>query len=167
MFVASHLEFSKYPGGVPSVVAPEVRRFLEDHGVPRAVLTIFRAVEEPFVPSCAELAYSVNGVAIGYSREDDEICISSDTGQVLILASWSPAAPLVVNRDIAAFVDSLIMLNGMLPLYGVDRDLDVSEAAADRLRFELQRLDVTSTEDPNSFWSAFLDDVAVGDYPGK
>ncbi|WP_373301086.1 SUKH-4 family immunity protein [Streptomyces griseoloalbus] len=86
---------------------------------------------------------------------------------MILLASWSPAAPLVVNRDIAAFVDSLVMLNGMLPLYGVDRDLDVSEAAADRLRFELQRLDSTSTEDPNGFWSAFLDDVAVGDYPGR
>jgi hypothetical protein len=167
MFVAPHLEFSKYPDGVPSVVAPEVRRFLEDHGVPRTVLTIFRAVDGLLVPSCSDLGYSVNGVTIGYSREDDEICIDSDTGQVFLLASWSPAAPLVVNRDIAAFVDSLVMLNGMLPLYGVDRDLDASEAAADRLRFELQRLDSTSTEDPNGFWSAFLDDVAVGDYPGR
>ena len=167
MFVAPHLEFSKYPDGVPSVVAPEVRRFLEDRGVPQAVLTIFRAAEGLFVPSYADLWCSVSGVAIGYSREDDEIYISSDTGQVLLLASWSPAAPLVVNRDIVAFVDSLVMLNGMLPLYGVDRDLDASEAAADRLRFELQRLDMTSMEDPNGFWSAFLDDVAVGDYPGK
>ncbi|MGW8883918.1 SUKH-4 family immunity protein [Streptomyces sp. NPDC055749] len=167
MSMAPHLKFSKYPDGVPSVVTPEVRRFLEDHGVPQAVLTIFRAVDRPFVPSCAGLGYSVNGVTIGYSREDDEICISSDVGQVLLLASWSPSAPLVVNRDIAAFVDSLATLNGMLPLYGIDRDLDVSEAAADRLRFELQRLDTTSTEDPNGFWSAFLDDVAVGDYPGK
>ncbi|MFD5678698.1 SUKH-4 family immunity protein [Streptomyces bacillaris] len=102
------------------------------------------------------------GVTINYSREDDEVCIDSGTGPALLLALRSPAAPLVMNRGIVAFADSLVMLNGMLPLYGADRDLDASEAAADRLRFELQHLDSTSTEDPNSFWSAFLDDVAVG-----
>ncbi|WP_435651385.1 SUKH-4 family immunity protein [Kitasatospora purpeofusca] len=165
--MAPHLEFSKYLDSPPLAVAPEVREFLRDHGIPQTILTIFHTVDAPFIPSSSELGYSVNGITIGHSREGDEICIDSDSGKVLLLASWSPAAPLVVNRDIFAFVDSLIMLNDLLPLYGADRDLDESEAAADRVRLELQRIDGVSVEDPNGFWSAFLDDVSVGDYPGE
>ncbi|MFJ6900189.1 SUKH-4 family immunity protein [Streptomyces hokutonensis] len=161
------MEFVKYGEGIPSVVRDDLRNYLEWNGIPRNVLTIFRAADSLRIALGAGVEYHINGLVVGFSREDEEICVDLDNGRVFLLADWSPTSPLQVNRDIYSFVESLVALQGMLPLYGRDRDLDESATAEVRVRAQLERIDPISIEDPNSFWSAFLDDVAVGDYPGQ
>ncbi|MFJ8020355.1 SUKH-4 family immunity protein [Streptomyces sp. NPDC096311] len=162
----SQFKFVTYRGKLPSAVSGDLAKHLEERGVPGAVLTIFRAVGSPYIASCAGMGYRIKGLVVGFSREDDEICVDLETGRVLLLASWSPASPLQVNRDIFSFVKSLVELQDILPLCGRERDLDDAEVAEMKIRAQLQRIDPLSIEDLNGFWGAFLDDVGVGDYPG-
>ncbi|MFI1652284.1 SUKH-4 family immunity protein [Streptomyces avidinii] len=134
--------------------------------IPREVMTIFKAVGNPHPPEGKGCDYSVNGVVIGYSREGDQICLDLDTGRVLLLASWHPESPLVVNGDLDAFTQSLRALVALSPLYGDTSDLDDAERAEARVRNAIEEIDATSTVEPDGFWSAFLDDVGVGDYRG-
>ncbi|MFD4866239.1 SUKH-4 family immunity protein [Streptomyces sp. NPDC058412] len=134
--------------------------------IPAEVMTIFKAVADPHPPEVGGYGYSVNGVVIGYSRGGDQICLDLDTGRILLLASWYPESPLVVNRDVDAFSKSMLTLLAMSPLYGETPDLDDADRAETRIRDAIEGIDATSTAEPDGFWASFLDDVGVGDYRG-
>jgi hypothetical protein len=135
------------------------RAFLRDRGLPRQVITIFRAA-----PVLRSAPAAVPGVVIGYSREDDEIVADLDSGRVWLAASFRPGAPILVNAHLPAFVQSLVEVAARYPFYPPDRDPEQAQRAADELRTLLEEIDPESTKDPDGFWAAFLDDVAVGDY---
>ncbi|MCX5122907.1 SUKH-4 family immunity protein [Streptomyces sp. NBC_00347] len=147
-------------------LASKAAEMLTSGQIPREVMTIFRAVQSPHRPEGDDFEYVMNGVVLGHSREDDEICLDLDTGRILLMASWHPESPLVVNTDLEAFAKSLQTLLALSPLYGDTADLDDAERAEARVRNAIEEIDATSTIDPNGFWSAFLDDVGVGDYRG-
>jgi hypothetical protein len=136
-----------------------IRALLRDSGVPRKVITIFRAA-----PVLRPAPPGLLGVVIGHSREEDEIVVDLDSGRVWLAASFRPGAPILVNAGLAAFVRSLVEVAARHPFYPPDRDPEQAERAADELRDLLEDIDPESTKDPDGFWAAFLDDVAVGDY---
>ncbi|WP_194904821.1 SUKH-4 family immunity protein [Catenulispora rubra] len=139
---------------------------LQGRGLPEHVLTIFRAVDQLRGPSTADLDYDVDGWVIGYSREDDELCLDRASHRVLLLATWRPDAAIAVNDSLTSFVDCLDAVLGMAPFYPQGVDMRVSIDVARSVRDVIDGIDRVATLDPDGFWGAFLDDLANGDYPG-
>ena len=160
------VDFVRYGADAVEGCSPEAIAFLTERGVPREVITIFRAAPQPVRMSATLNGREVGGTVIGLSREDDEIFLEDDTGRVFLLASWGPGKAILVNDSIQAFVESLVMVQSRYPFYPPGSDLDTAEHAEESLRESLEKVDETATADPDGFWSAFLDDVAIGDYSG-
>ncbi|WP_250008183.1 SUKH-4 family immunity protein [Actinoplanes sp. M2I2] len=142
----------------------EAKAFLQETGLPLSVITIFQADAEPARTSVTIGGRTVDGLVLGHSREEDPLFLDYADGAVWLLASWRPAAPIPVNAGVTAFVESLALVASAYPFYPADADLDDAGSAEDRLRESLETIDVVSTADPDGFWSAFLNDVGVGDY---
>jgi len=148
--------------GFPTAVA----EVLLERGLPRRVITIFTAASSVAGNSRSFGKREVDGLVVGFSREDDELFVDFESGRVWLLASWGAGEPILTNGDLRSFVDSLVLVESRYPFYPPDRDLDIAEQAEESLRGALEEIDSASTADPDGFWSAFLDDVASGDYAG-
>lgn len=161
------MDFVKLDAAAADDCPPEVSAFLRGTGLPRKVITIFEAAPAAG-KRCALLGgREIAGITLGHSREQDEIFLDFESGRVWLLASWRPDQPILVNSSLRAFVDSLMLAAARYPFYPPDRDLDDAERAEGALRDALEEIDESSTGDPDGFWSAFLDDVANGDYAGQ
>jgi hypothetical protein len=161
------MDYVKFEADAVEGCPSEARVFLQEPGLPRKVITIFEAASEIAPKSTDFNGRKIDGIALGSSRERDELFLDFEGGRVWLLASWRTNSPILVNCSVRSFVESLALVESMYPFYPSDRDLDMAEGAADSLRVALEGIDIMSTADPDGFWSAFLDDVANGDYAGE
>jgi hypothetical protein len=105
------------------------------------------------------------GIVLGYSRENTELYLEFESGNVCLL--WPhESGRSVVNRSLGAFRESLLQVDSRYPFYPGDRDLDTAGEAEEGLRQILAGIDEVATAEPDGYWSWFLDDVGVGDYAG-
>jgi hypothetical protein len=138
--------------------------YLVEHGLPRQAITIFRAATKIETAHVFLDGSYTAGVVLGESREEDDIFLDGASGRVWLLRSWGDTSPVMVNAALPWFVESLAWVHGRYPFYPHNRDLDDAEEAEQEIRHALESIDPASTAEPDGFWCAFLDDVAVGDY---
>ena len=159
------MEFIRYGGTPPRGCPSALWDDLCLTGLPKKVITIFKASPEPVLASANLDGHRTNGIVLGYSREDQELYLDFDSGKVWRL--WvEDSGHMIVNRSLQAFRESLIWVDARYPFHPSDRTLDAAWVAEQAIRQALVDIDDTATAEPDGFWSAFLDDVAVGDYAG-
>src|SRR5262249_2793097 len=127
--------------------------YLLEHGLPRKVGTIFSAATRSAKSSRVFNDQEVDGIVLGFSGDHLEICLDFRVGKVWLLAPWRPDQPILVNSSVRAFGEALEAVASM--------DADSSEES---FRKALEDIDAESTADPEGFWPAFLEAVAIGDY---
>jgi hypothetical protein len=157
------VEFVTYggepPRGCPNVVWDD----LCETGLPKKVVNIFEASPQPVLISADLGGGRTDGIVLGYSREGAELYLDFESGGVWLL--WQgDLGRTVVNRSLSAFRESLLQVDARYPFYPSNRTLEVAWRAEEALRQILVEIDDIATANPDGFWSAFLDDVAVGDY---
>jgi len=153
------VDFVRYSGSPPSGCPPRVWEELCDTGLPARVITIFVAQPQPS-PAARQLGdREVDGIVLGHSREEDELFLDFTAAQVWLLHTWGSGQPILVNRTLPAFVASLLAADERYPF-------PATEDSDQELRELLAGIDEAALDDPDGFWRAFLDDVAVGDYSG-
>lgn len=140
--------------------------YLMEHGLPRQAVTIFRAARKIETAHVCLDGTDTAGVVLGKSREGDSIFLDGTSGRVWLLRLWGDASPTMVNTTLSRFVESLAWIHARYPFYPHNCDLDDAEEAEHEIRHALESMDPASTAEPDGFWCAFLDDVAVGDYRG-
>src|ERR1700754_4790520 len=129
----------------------EARTFLLERGLPRKVGTMFAAATRSAKTSRIINGQEVDGIVLGFSGDHCELCLDFKVGKVWLLAPWRPDDPILVNTTVQAFAASLELVTSM-------------DASVDALRTALEEIDSESTSDPEGFWPAFLEEVAIGDY---
>jgi hypothetical protein len=87
------------------------------------------------------------------------------TGEVVEM--HPPAEPRLINSSLIQFSRTTKALVALFPYMGVDTDLDNREATAKKLAEVIRSIDPAAVDDPDSFWSTFLDDVAIGDFSSR
>jgi hypothetical protein len=84
------------------------------------------------------------------------------------IEEYPPTVPRLANSSLIQFSRTTKALIELFPYYDDGADLDEREAAAKRLRQVIRSVDQAAVDDPDSFWSTFLDDVSIGDFsPGQ
>jgi hypothetical protein len=130
----------------------DAREFLLEHGLPRRVGTIFAAATRSARTSRYFGGREIDGIVLGFSAEHCELALDYEQSKVWLLAPWKPDAPILVNSSVQKFAECL----------GLAAD---AEADIESLRTALTTIDSATTEDPDSFWPAVLESMAMGDYP--
>ncbi|SCL20765.1 SUKH-4 immunity protein [Micromonospora rhizosphaerae] len=160
------VEFVTYEGEAPHGCSEAIWGDLCRIGLPKIAINIFKPSLQP-VPVSAEVAGGrTGGIVIGYSREGAELYLDFESENVWLL--WrGDSSHTVVNTSLGAFRESLLQVDARYPFYPSNRNLEMAEEAEAELRQILVEIDGIATADPDGFWSAFLDDVAVGDYAAQ
>lgn len=153
------MDYVRYSGPPPSGCPPKVWEELCTTGLPARVITIFVAKPHPFPAARNFGDRELPGIVLGHSREEDELFLDFVDAKVWLLHTWGSGQPILVNRTLSAFVTSLVVAGERYPF----PDVEDSEQELRRL---LAEIDEAALDDPDGFWCAFLDDVAVGDYSG-
>jgi hypothetical protein len=157
------VEFVTYDGEPPPGCPKVIWDDLCGTGLPRIAVNIFTPAPSLALVSVERDDVRVQGIVLGYSRENVELYVEFDSGNVCLL--WpQEMGHAVVNTSIGQFRESLLQVDAGYPFYPRDRDLDMAGGAEEALRQALVAIDEVATEDPDGYWSSFLDDVGVGDY---
>jgi hypothetical protein len=115
---------------------------------------------------------TIVGVRVNFSPEvdagslDDAMCIDPTTGAV-----WEPLnrpvpRRLFVSSSLSQFADTVEAVAAMFPFYDGPDDGQAADQAAHDLGVLIEGIDVEAVV-PDRFWSTFLDDVAIGDFPPR
>ena len=144
---------------VSALADPAAREWLKVRGLPREHL-LFGALEhiEPLVS-----ASGATRLRLGEVGEHDDLVVDTATGEVIDISA-DDGREWHVNDSVGQFAVALATFTAANPFYPFGADLDVREAAADRLRTEILRTDPTALREDPGFWNSILFDVAAGDY---
>jgi hypothetical protein len=146
------------PDQVAAVRDPQARRILIERGLPEASITTFRPRQ-----TLSEIDGSTV-LVIGDHRDDvAQYCLDVISGEVLLANGYDQELSHV-NANLAAFVDSLELVQNAYPFADDDADIATTRAAAAGLREQLAGVDPSAVSDPDGYWQTFIDDVAIGDY---
>jgi hypothetical protein len=140
----------------------DVQQVLTTIGVPRQLLSgkyaAMRDLEVLEVPTQGRV------ICFGTSGRWSRICLDPRNGEVTeVIMTRQPTANLV-NSSLKQFIDSVQAITDLFPFYLSDSTLEDAINSGNNVADALKRIDPAAMG-PDTFWSTFVDDLKMGDYP--
>lgn len=139
--------------------SPSVQRALFADGVPKTFIgRRYRA--DPHLSRLEREGRSF--LRFGSSGLSDAVCVELPVGHVVVVIGAPGFHLQFVNTSIGQFTKTVEAVIGRFPFYDTDSDDEEIQAVGDELLEIIRSIDDAAAV-PDRYWSAFVDDVQMGD----
>jgi hypothetical protein len=97
---------------------------------------------------------------------DDAMCIDPTSGAVWVVLNRPVPRRLFVSSSLEQFADTVDAVAARFPFYDDPDDDQAAERASLDMAALIGAIDAEAVV-PDQFWSTFLDDVTIGDFPPR